>query len=139
MNSYSVSSLNELKTCHEDLVLVCNAVLPVYDHKIIHGRRGELAQNTAFDLGYSFVRWPNSEHNTEPPELSNAVDIVPWYKVAPHIRWDCPEEFIYLAGHMMQAAAMLDIKIRWGGDWDRDHDLHDINKPFDLGHFERIK
>jgi hypothetical protein len=39
---------------------------------------------------------------------------------------------------MMQAAAALGVKLRWGGNWDMDDDLYDRNKPFDLGHFERI-
>jgi hypothetical protein len=74
----------------------------------------------------------------EPPELSRAVDIAPWFSVKPHIRWDHEREFVYLAGHMMMAAAALGVDLRWGGDWDSDQDLYDSNKPFDLGHFEVV-
>jgi peptidoglycan L-alanyl-D-glutamate endopeptidase CwlK len=37
----------------------------------------------------------------------------------------------------MGIAAKMGIKIRWGGDWDRDEELHD-QTFFDLPHFELI-
>jgi len=137
MSKFGSTSLNKLETCHDEIVQVCFEVIPVYDFTVLWGARGEVAQNQAFDLGHSLVRWPNSKHNVEPPNLSDAIDIAPWHVTAPHIRWDSEREFVYLAGHVMQAAAALGVKLRWGGDWDSDHDLYDRNKPFDLGHFER--
>ena len=96
-------------------------------------------QNEAFRTGHSRAQWPDSKHNAIPPLLSQAVDLVPWHRSAPHIRWGNEREFVYLAGHMMQAAHDLGVTIRWGGDWDRDEDLYDRNVPFDLGHFERVR
>lgn len=139
VSQFGTASLAKLDTCHEEIVQVCLAVIPVYDHTIIWGARGEEAQNEAFDGGYSKVCWPDSKHNAILPDLSDAVDIAPWHTNSPHIRWEVEQEFIYLAGHMMQAAASLGIHLRWGGDWDRDQDLGDINKPYDLGHFERVE
>ena len=139
MSAYGTTSLGRLKTCHPEIVQVCFAVIPHHDHTIIWGARGEVEQNKAFFDGYSNKPWPKSKHNAELPEFSDAVDIAPWHTATPHIRWESEREFIYLAGHMMQAAAALGIKLRWGGDWDADHDLYDINKPFDLGHFERVE
>jgi peptidoglycan L-alanyl-D-glutamate endopeptidase CwlK len=136
VSHFGRSSLERLATVDGRLVEVCHAVIPHHDFTIIWGSRGELAQNRAYDGGFSLKRWPNSKHNVAPPVLSPAVDIAPWYADAPHIRWDCPEEFIHLAGYMRQAAGVLGIPIIWGGDWDSDRDLHDRNKPFDLGHFE---
>jgi len=137
VSHYGQASVAKLMTCHAEIVVVCNTVIPYYDHTIVWGRRGKAAQNEAFALGFSNARWLESPHNAEPPALSEAVDIAPWHVVKPHIRWKADREFILLAGHMMQAAAALGIKLRWGGDWDRDHDLYDLNRPFDLGHFER--
>jgi peptidoglycan L-alanyl-D-glutamate endopeptidase CwlK len=137
MSHYGPASLEKLMTCHEELVSVCSLVIPVFDHAIICGRRGEMAQNEAFSIGMSNARWLESNHNSIPPALSEAVDIAPWHATKPHIRWDADLEFAYLAGHMMQAAAALGVKLRCGGDWDKDHDLYDRNRPFDLGHFER--
>ena len=117
---------------------MCFAVVPVMDNTVIWGARGEIAQNQAFDLEHSLVRWPNSEHNVVPPELSNAVDLAPWFASRPHIRWDHEREFIYLAGHMMQAATAIGVELIWGGDFNSDHNLYNGNL-FDLGHFERAK
>jgi len=141
MSRFGPTSLDRLETCHDEIVQVCFEVIPVYDFTIIWGARGEAEQNRAFDEKYSKVRWPDSKHNVVPPALSNAIDIAPWHTSVPHIRWDMEEEFIYLAGHIMQAAASLGIRLRWGGDWadqgSTDKVLSDINRPYDLGHFER--
>lgn len=138
MSRYSQSSQNKLVTCHEELVEVCWAVISNHDHAIVCGLRGKQAQNEAFLNGYSLKEWPDSRHNSKDPDaLSNAVDIAPYHATSPHIRWEAEHEFIYLAGHIMQAAAALGVELIWGGDWDRDHDLYDVNRPFDLGHFER--
>ncbi len=138
MNSYSAASLDKLETCHEELIAVCRAVIPVYDHTIIWGLRNEEQQNALYPV-YTTKLWPDSRHNSKDPEgLSNAVDMAPWHSRLPHIRWENEREFVFLAGHVMLAAAAIGVKLRWGGDWDEDKDLYDINKPFDLGHFERI-
>lgn len=143
MSHFGPTSLDRLETCHDEIVQVCFEVIPVYDFTIIWGARGKAAQNEAFEGGYSTKRWPDSKHNVIAPILSDAIDIAPWHTNSPHIRWDIEEEFIYLAGHMMMAAASLGIRLRWGGDWaDRgstDKVLSDINKPYDLGHFERVE
>lgn len=145
MAKFGAASLAKLDTCHIQLVDVCKFVIPHYDFTILWGFRGEGPQNEAFANGYSNTPWPLSNHNsmilhadgTEKPE-SRAVDAAPWHPSRPHIRWDNELEFVYLAGHMKMASAALGVRIRWGGDWDQDKDLYDVNKPFDLGHFELI-
>ena len=42
-----------------------------------------------------------------------------------------------MAGFVMGIANTVGIKLRWGGDWDKDTELKD-NKFNDLGHFEII-
>jgi len=137
VSSFGSDSLAKLAGCHEEIVRVCWKVIPIYDFTVVWGARGEASQNLAFSTGFSTKPWPLSKHNAIAPELSDAIDIAPWHRDKPHIRWPNEREFIYLAGHIMQAAADWQIKIRWGGDWDSDRDLYDTNKPFDLGHFER--
>ena len=44
-------------------------------------------------------------------------------------------QFYYFAGIVIATARDLDIVLRWGGDWDRDHDLSDQSFD-DLVHFE---
>jgi peptidoglycan L-alanyl-D-glutamate endopeptidase CwlK len=131
--------MSRLLTCHEEIVAVCREVVPIVDNTVIWGIRYKKEQNECYSRGTSTKLWPDSRHNKiDLDELSDAVDLAPWHVIKPHIRWEAEYEFIYLAGHMMMAAAALGVKLRWGGDWDQDHDLYDRNKPFDLGHFERI-
>jgi hypothetical protein len=139
MSHFGKASLVKLEGCHVELVDVCKLVVPHYDHTIIWGRRGEVAQNEAFATGFSTKPWPESNHNAIPPALSEAVDIAPYHTDRPHIRWDAEREFVFLAGHMMMAAAALGVSLIWGGNWRGNQDLYDRNKPFDLGHFERSK
>jgi len=138
MPFFGEDSFAKLKTCHPEIQQVLLDVISIYDFKVLCGVRDEAAQEAAFNSGHSSLHWPESKHNAIPPGLSDAVDIAPWHAEKPHIRWEAEREFVYLAGHIMQSAASMGYRFRWGGDWDQDRDLYDINKPFDLGHFERI-
>lgn len=139
MPAFGPRSRGMLETVDQDMVDVCNRAILATDFAVICGARGPTAQNEAFRTGRSLVRWPDSKHNAMLPDLSRAVDIVPWHTNAPHIRWNNEREFVFLAGHMDQAAHDLGIAIRWGGNWDQDDDLYDRNVPFDLGHFELVR
>ena len=136
MPAFGPRSLGLLATVDYDLVRICRRTILVSDFAVICGARGKDAQEEAYRTGNSNARWPESKHNAIPPGLSLAVDLAPWHKGKPHIRWENEREFVFLAGQMAQAAHELGVRIRWGGDWDRDNDLYDINKPFDLGHYE---
>lgn len=46
-------------------------------------------------------------------------------------------QFYYLAGLVRKHADILNIKIRWGGDWDSDQDFFD-QTFYDLVHFELV-
>jgi hypothetical protein len=138
LSSFGQRSLGRLDTCPQELKEVCFEVVPVYNCTVICGARGEREQTEAYENGYSNAPWPQSKHNAVFPGKSNAIDIAPWFPDKPHIRWNHEREFVYLAGHIMQAAQTLGIELRWGGDWDQDKDLFDRNLPFDLGHFERV-
>ena len=135
-NSYSKISNVRLNECHRDLQIVFKHVLRYFDHSIICGHRGEQEQDTAFESGFSKVRYPNSRHNSFP---SMAVDAVPY-----PIDWNDTKRMIYFAGHVMATAKRFKEKglithdIRWGGDWDRDTELKD-NVFQDYPHFELRK
>ncbi len=145
MPSFGTRSLDRLETCVPEIQTVCHEVIEVYDFTVIVGLRGKAAQEEAFNTGHSNAHWPESRHNVEDPDnpgkedpngVSQAIDIAPWFHTKPHIRWDHEREFIQLSGYMLQSAASFGIEMRWGGDWDSDHDLYDRNRPFDLGHYE---
>lgn len=132
MYRFSRYSKGNLDTCIEPLQRIAHAAIEAVDFRVICGVRGEEDQNKAFDLGLSMKKYPNSKHNKVP---SLAVDIVPWHKATPNIRWKDTDAFIYLAGHILMMAQVMGFEVRWGRDWDRDDDLTD-ETFFDFAHFE---
>lgn len=134
MPKFGARSESNLLSVHPKLVEVCRFVIQVYDFTVLCGHRDEEAQNATYPT-YTKVQWPNSKHNRLPSE---AVDIWPWdpilHKLAP---WTAIEEATMLAGHMLMAAYALDVKLRWGHDWNRNGVLWDEKgKLVDRPHFE---
>ena len=48
---------------------------------------------------------------------SMAVDVMPYFKDSPHIRWDDTESVIVFSKTVKSIAQRLGINIRWGGDF----------------------
>lgn len=132
MYKFSNSSNNKLSTCHPLLQLLFNRVVEYYDCTVIDGTRDKKTQDYYCLIGKSKVRYPNSKHNSNP---SMAVDVAPYIK-GKGIVWN-KEQCYYFAGYVLGIARILDIKIRWGGDWSMDNDIHDQSFN-DLVHFELI-
>jgi len=130
---YGPTSKRRLAECHIDIQVVFNRVILYRDCSVLVGHREQEAQQHAFDTGKSTLVWPESKHNKMP---SDGVDVAPWFDVAPHIRWNDRDSFYHFGGFVLGVAAELGIRLRWGGDWDGDQDLHD-QKLMDLVHFER--
>ena len=132
---FSQNSLNKLFTCHMDLQLLAREVIKYIDCSVITGHRNARDQEAAYIFHKSQLRWPNSKHNKEP---SLAFDLTPY-----PLDWNDSKKFYYFGGFVMAIAARLykdnviSHKIRWGGDWDMDHDVNDQNFN-DLVHFELI-
>lgn len=129
MYKYSRRSTSKLLTCHIDLQKIFNEVIKYYDCTILCGFRNRSAQNLAFDEGRSKVDWPGSKHNNNP---SNAIDVAPY-----PIDWEGIKRWYMFVGIVRGVAAMLDIPIRCGADWDGDMIVKDQNFH-DLPHFELI-
>jgi peptidoglycan L-alanyl-D-glutamate endopeptidase CwlK len=132
MASFGASSLKTLSTCDERIQRLFNEVVKGWDCTIICGHRGEADQTRLYLEGKSKLQFPASKHNSSP---SLGVDVAPYYEVAPHIRWNDDKGFRTFAGYVMGVANSLGIPIRWGGDWDGDHDFSDQTFN-DLVHFE---
>lgn len=132
MPSFGEKSTRNLNQCHPDLFMVMQAVVKKFDCSIITGHRTELEQNLAYDSDASTKRWPDSKHNQKP---SIAVDVIPYPFKSED--WADTERFNRMAGYILGVADMLNIQIRWGGDWDRDNDTDD-QKFNDLVHFELV-
>lgn len=129
MPNYSRKSSEKLGTCDDRLQLIFNEVIKQFDCSILQGHRGEEEQNEKYRNGLSKVQYPNSKHNSLP---SLAVDVAPY-----PIDWNDRERFCYFAGYVKGIASSLGIKLRWGGDWDRDTQVKDNNFD-DLPHFELV-
>ena len=130
MYFFGERSKKHLDTCHPKLVALFNEVITITDCSVIMGHRNKTLQDEALHSGFSTKKWPDGKHNKLPSE---AVDVIPW----PHYGWKQLDRFYHFAGIVRGVAAMLQIPIRWGGDWDGDFDLND-QTLFDLVHFELI-
>jgi len=129
MSEFGTASTKHLSTCHQDLQELCHLVIEIYDFTVLEGFRSGQRQDELFRQGKSTLQAGKSKHNNNP---SLAVDIAPY-----PIDWDNSKRFFLLAGMMFQAAERLDIKIRWGGDWDSDW-IHTDQSFHDLPHFELV-
>jgi len=128
---YSVRSQYRLDTCHAELIRLFKEVIKYRDCTILCGRRNKEEQDKAYADGNSKVKYPDSKHCRFP---SRAVDVAPYFQKKPHVRWDDREAFFYFGGFVLGVAGILNIPIRWGGNWNGG----DIEKQSfdDLVHFE---
>lgn len=131
MPKFSDTSRGILSSCDQRLQDICCRAIEIMDFSIITGYRNKEAQDKAVAEGNSKLPWPKGKHNQFP---SLAVDICPYRN---GLQWNDKEAFYLLAGIMLGIATTKNIKLRWGGDWNGDFNLH--NESFlDLGHFELI-
>ncbi|MCB7129630.1 MAG: M15 family metallopeptidase [Candidatus Brocadiales bacterium] len=127
MPRFGDTSKTRLATCDDRLQRLLNEVILRYDVRILQGYRSQQEQETAYRERMSKLRWPKSKHNQHP---SLAVDVAPY-----PIDWEDRERFFYMGGLIKGVAAMMGIRVRWGGDWDSDTDFKD-QRFTDLPHFE---
>ena len=130
MPNFSDKSLAKLATSDPRLQRVFHEVVRNFDCTILEGHRNRERQNQMVAEGKSQVRWPDGKHNTVP---SMAVDVCPY-----PIVWDDRERQTLFAGYVLATANAMGIKLRWGGDWDRDTEVRD-NGFDDLVHFELVE
>jgi peptidoglycan LD-endopeptidase CwlK len=126
---FSKQSLANLKTCDKRLQKLFNEVIKHFDCSIIGGYRSDSEQDYYFKKGLTKLSKGKSKHNLQP---SQAVDVCPY-----PIDWNNHKRYILLAGYVKGIASQMNIKIRWGGDWDSDNIMKDQTFN-DLPHFEII-
>jgi peptidoglycan L-alanyl-D-glutamate endopeptidase CwlK len=127
MPSFSSRSLAKLATCRPELQRVAEEVIKHWDCTVLDGHRSAEAQAEAFEHGRSKLAPGTSKHNAW---LSEAIDLAPY-----PVDWNDTQRFYFFAGYVLGVAESMGVKLRWGGDWDSDHDVHD-QTFFDLVHFE---
>lgn len=135
MPRFSQRSTQRLETCHPDLIRLFQEVVRTWDCTVLEGHRGRRAQEQAVLAGASQVLWPDGKHNSVP---SRAVDVAPYPVRFPRNAED-PEWHRWYAfgGFVLGVADQMGIPVRWGLDWDRDHDVND-QTFFDGPHFELV-
>lgn len=131
MYRYSQRSQQQLSTCHPALQSLFGTVIMYRDCTIVCGFRNRDDQDHLYQQKLSYVRWPGSKHNCMP---SQAVDVYPY--ISGSVSYD-KDQCLVFGGFVMGLASGLGIKIRWGGDWDGDHNLKEHSLQ-DLGHFELV-
>jgi peptidoglycan L-alanyl-D-glutamate endopeptidase CwlK len=135
---YGRKSRKQLDTVTGNLQAVFERVLALglIDITIVQGRRSKYLQTKYFNEGKSRVKWPNSKHNVKnPDDLARAIDAAPYVNGA--ASWD-PRHCIFLAGLVLAVAALMDVKVRWGGNWDMDGEPITDQDFQDLVHFEEL-
>jgi peptidoglycan LD-endopeptidase CwlK len=135
MPAFGQKSRAILDTVDPALVAIMERVVRHRDITIISGKRDKAEQDELVRRGLSKTRYPHSKHNQSRlgSDKSLAVDIAPY-----PIRWTDVDEFIYVAGMVMQVAYELGIRVRCGINWDGDDDIIDDQTFQDYGHFELV-
>lgn len=127
MYKFGKRSRARLKGVDSRLVNVLNELIKVMDVTIIEGVRSAETQNKYFKDGKSKLDGINKKSNHQ---LGKAVDLAPY-----PINWKESNRFYYMGGMMRGIAKQLNLKIRWGGDWDSDGETKD-QTFMDLVHIE---
>ena len=127
MYKFGKRSRARLKGIDSRLVNVLNELIKVMDVTIIEGVRSAETQNKYFKDGKSKLDGINKKSNHQ---LGKAVDLAPY-----PINWKESNRFYYMGGMVRGIAKQLNLKIRWGGDWDSDGETKD-QTFMDLVHIE---
>lgn len=123
-------SKDRLNTVHPDLRKVVERAFEnmPFDVTVLEGVRSVEQQKANVAKGVS--KTMKSKHLKQPDGWSHAVDLAPY-----PIDWNNKERFNDQAKHVMAASKELGIKVRWGGDWNRNGDWKD-ETFYDGPHFE---
>lgn len=133
MPVFSKKSRDILGTCDPRLIKVMELAIQRIDFSVREGHRNKADQNAAVARGVSKTPWPRSKHNRTP---SHAVDIYPYpFK---NEYWKDLQVWADQAKVVMECAAELGVRLRWGGDWNQNGDWRD-ERFFDGPHFELME
>lgn len=135
MPVFSADSRAKLATIKPPLRELMEEAIQHVDFTIVWGARTPEEQNELYRKGFSkrdgYINLSN--HQPDADGMASAVDIAPW-----PVDWRDEKRFYLLAGFILCLAFQRGIRIRWGGDWDRDLDLNDQSFN-DLAHYELVE
>lgn len=133
MPQFSPTSAQRLLTCDPRLQEVLQEAIKYVDFTVLCGHRNQADQTEAFMRGNSKLPWPKSKHNSFP---SQAVDVAPWLPDV-KIDWNDRLAFARLFGAIELIAKQKGVKLRWGGDFNKNGRSAD-ESFLDLPHIELI-
>jgi len=123
MYKFGKRSRQRLKGVDTRLINVLNELIKMMDVTIIEGVRTKERQAELLKQGATKVKY--SKHME-----GKAVDLAPY-----PIDWENRDGFYYMGGMIRGIAKQLNLRIRFGGDWDSDGDTKNNNFD-DLVHIE---
>jgi peptidoglycan L-alanyl-D-glutamate endopeptidase CwlK len=127
MPKYGLRSKRRMKGLDSRLIDILDELIKIMDVTIIEGLRSAKTQNEYYlDKKSKLDGYKKkSKHQT-----GRAVDLAPY-----PVDWKNTNRFYYMGGMIQGIAKEKNIKIRWGGDWDRDGETKD-QTFMDLVHIE---
>tara|TARA_E500000318_G_scaffold105243_1_gene111966 strand:- start:523 stop:915 length:393 start_codon:yes stop_codon:yes gene_type:complete len=127
MPKYGSRSKRRMKGLDSRLIDILDEIIKIMDVTIIEGLRSAETQNEYYlDKKSKLDGYKKkSKHQT-----GRAVDLAPY-----PVDWKNTNRFYYMGGMIQGIAKEKNIKIRWGGDWDRDGETKD-QTFMDLVHIE---
>jgi peptidoglycan L-alanyl-D-glutamate endopeptidase CwlK len=136
--SLSVRSLNNLKGVHPSLVAVVKRAIELtsQDFMVIEGVRTQARQDELWAQGRTkpgpVVTWTKdaSSHGIGKDGYGHAVDLCPY-----PVDWNDLSKFDAICDAMFAAADELNVKLRWGGDWNMNGAARERGES-DSPHFE---
>lgn len=144
MYKFGKSSQERLDTCHEDIQVIMNEVIKIYDISVIEGHRSEATQRRYFAEGKSTLDgvYNKSKHQSYP---SMAIDIMPYKKGTnafsgeekDNRRFYTMMGMVQMIAHRLLEEGKITHKVRFGLDWDGDQMYTDQTFD-DLPHVELV-
>lgn len=126
MSKFSKRSLENLKTCHPDLIKIAEEAIKIVDFTVVEGHRSKEKQKENLKKGVT--KTLNSKHCEFP---SRAFDFIPY----PFKNWNDTEGFNRVGETILECAKKLGINVRRGADWNMNGKTSD-EKFYDGPHIE---
>ena len=140
--SFGDRSAKKLLTCTKDMQRVAHRALSfgVMDFSVYEGLRTDEKQAKYFAAGKSQIDGVHKrgKHQANEDGESEAFDVIPYPSEVNGVNvWNDKHRWYVLNGLMLAAAALEDVDIRSGCDWDGDGNNADSNFN-DLPHYEAL-
>jgi peptidoglycan L-alanyl-D-glutamate endopeptidase CwlK len=136
MNTFGKRSLDQLSTCHPDLIKVATEAIKTcpIDFGISEGHRSIADQQKAYREGKSQIDGitKKGNHNYDP---ALAFDFYAF--VNGNLTYES-RHMAFVAAWIILTGVQLGIILRWGGNWDSDSEIITDQSFVDLPHIELV-